>query len=207
MRLDACSPKDSPHWGPAQSVEEVARILCTSGRARAALSHNAEAGSRLFFLPFDHEMSPSHEYRVFVPPIAHRGPGAVPAIAAVSQYRWMEPWPDAPCPEWRALAPEDRAGRLLGGARTLLGEILAFAGDAWERLRQDGFVFDVHETKQGAVTLVELNGFGAMTGCGSALFEWIADAEALYGEREEGFAEFRVVGPKKAADQEVKRAS
>ena len=58
-------------------------------------------------------------------------------------------------------------------------------------LRRDGFTFDVLETFDGdgsqGVQLVELNEFGAMSGCGSCLFEWIRDAEALYGVHKAGY--------------------
>ena len=40
------------------------------------------------------------------------------------------------------------------------------------------------------VQLVELNIFGASTGCGSCLFHWIRDAEMLYGKQQE--VEFRI---------------
>ena len=53
-----------------------------------------------------------------------------------------------------------------------------------KRLRRDGFVFDVLETPDGDVQLVELNMFGPLSGCGSCLFEWITNSEVLYGEKE-----------------------
>lgn len=60
-----------------------------------------------------------------------------------------------------------------------------------ERLESRGFVFDVVEDPcTHNVQLIELNGFGAMTGCGTCLFHWIKDAKLLYGF--EGEVEVRV---------------
>ena len=55
-------------------------------------------------------------------------------------------------------------------------------------LRRDGFTFNVLEGGPDAkeLQLVELNCFGAMSACGSCLFEWIRDAEALYGVQRSG---------------------
>lgn len=95
-------------------------------------------------------------------------------------------------------------GRVREGAERLLEEIVAFAAvAAWEEgeggretllevLEEKGFVFDVAamrgtgDGKQSyEVQLVELNPFGATTGCGSALFHWIRDAKMLYGLEKE----------------------
>ncbi|KAH6028547.1 hypothetical protein HBI54_229090 [Parastagonospora nodorum] len=51
-----------------------------------------------------------------------------------------------------------------------------------------GFSFDVVLQDDGSVQLVELNPFGAMSGCGACLFNWIIDARMLYGLEHVGFA-------------------
>ncbi|KAH5806161.1 hypothetical protein HBI92_096160 [Parastagonospora nodorum] len=53
---------------------------------------------------------------------------------------------------------------------------------------QYGFSFDVVLQDDGSVQLVELNPFGAMSGCGACLFNWIIDARMLYGLEDAGFA-------------------
>lgn len=61
-----------------------------------------------------------------------------------------------------------------------------------EQLADSGFTFDVVEaldSEKGA-RLIELNDFGAMSGCGSCLFQWIKDAPVLYGLQED--VQFRV---------------
>ena len=50
-------------------------------------------------------------------------------------------------------------------------------------LEKEGFVFDVFDTTS-EMQLVEVNPFGAMSGCGSCLFHWIRDAKTLYGRKE-----------------------
>lgn len=58
-------------------------------------------------------------------------------------------------------------------------------------MKRDGIVFDVAYTLGGEVQLVEVNPYGAMSGCGSCVFDWIGDARVLYGM--EGEIEVRIV--------------
>ena len=53
-----------------------------------------------------------------------------------------------------------------------------------QRLRTEGFVFDIFEAANGDTQLLEINPFGAISGCGSCLFHWIEDAPLLYGAQE-----------------------
>ena len=54
-------------------------------------------------------------------------------------------------------------------------------------LRRDGFTFDVLETAgKPDIQLIEVNAFGAMSKTSSCLFEWIRDAEVLYGVQRDG---------------------
>ena len=49
-------------------------------------------------------------------------------------------------------------------------------------LKAREFVFDVVEDPADqSVRLIELNDFGALSGCGACLFHWIRDAKLLYG--------------------------
>lgn len=52
-----------------------------------------------------------------------------------------------------------------------------------QELRRAGYTFDVAERMDGGegVRLIELNDFGALSGCGSCLFQWVEDARVLYG--------------------------
>lgn len=49
-----------------------------------------------------------------------------------------------------------------------------------ENLRRTGFTFGVLVLTE-EVKLLELNPFGAMSGWGSCLFQWVEDAQVLYG--------------------------
>ncbi|KAH7059065.1 hypothetical protein B0J12DRAFT_652492 [Macrophomina phaseolina] len=157
-------------------------------------------------------MDGRREFRVFVPPAmgssrSESGEGTRGLrIAAISQYRWHEAY-RAP---WDGVGVEKTARRLVEGTERLLREIVAFAARLnWEGegddivketllhvLEERGFVFDVVAMGEGAggggdddgdyeVQLVELNPFGATTGCGSLLFHWVKDARVLYGLEEE----------------------
>ena len=77
------------------------------------------------------------------------------------------------------------AEKLVHGCGELYDQILKHAGVEKDEVIENGFVFDVVENAQThEVQLLELNCFGAMTGCGACLFHWIKDAEILYGLRE-----------------------
>mgnify|MGYP004501280199 CR=1 FL=1 len=48
-----------------------------------------------------------------------------------------------------------------------------------------GFSFDVALRHNGMVQLVEVNPFGALSGCGACLFSWVEDGRVLYGLEKE----------------------
>lgn len=51
--------------------------------------------------------------------------------------------------------------------------------------RNRAFVFDGYEDPSTQeVRLIDLNDFGAMSGCGACLFHWIQDARVMYGVSE-----------------------
>ena len=55
-------------------------------------------------------------------------------------------------------------------------------------LLKHGFSFDVALERHGSVQLVEINPFGALSGCGACLFNWVRDGRMLYGLEEAQFA-------------------
>lgn len=203
VRLDACSTKDSAQHdakAPVRSAREVVRAVAGSMRVAGALGRWLEAtaagvGGRavaLCVVPWDARMDSGNEFRVFVPPPAgglDDDDGEL-RISAISQYRWCEP-----LRLQEGLGMDVVVGMVEEGAERLLREISEAAG--WlewrdkegkgmlEVLKERGFVFDVAVMPQNdgghAVQLVELNPFGATTGCGSVLFHWINDARVLYG--------------------------
>ncbi|KAF2872292.1 hypothetical protein BDV95DRAFT_569433 [Massariosphaeria phaeospora] len=158
-------------------------------------------------------MMPAREFRVFVPPpAAARGGGqgeadrtgdgesAALRIAAASQYRWCEAF--ALPPRWDA---QRVAAFVCAGAQEILQQVAAHAArhvaasdsdaDLLGQIRRWGCVVDVvvmvsegdeDEWANAQVQLVELNPFGALSGCGSALFHWVRDARVLYGLEGEG---------------------
>ncbi|KAK0467837.1 uncharacterized protein EV420DRAFT_1758078 [Desarmillaria tabescens] len=92
LRLDFCSAKDSE--ASNSSVDDVAGInemLYKSRRACRALADELERRKgqpvNLFLLPFNHDIDPAREYRVFVPPSE-----SVLLVSAISQYRWHKPF-------------------------------------------------------------------------------------------------------------------
>jgi hypothetical protein len=152
-------------------------------------------------------MDTSREFRVFCPPVwspsalsdkykhRHRGEATqiqrndgqpLGRITVISQYRWHAPY------HGQSLAAvEADAEKVLTAATSIHARILSHAAtstdsrDILQRLRTEGFVFDVFEAANGEMQLLEINPFGAMSGCGSCLFHWMADAELLYGAQQE----------------------
>jgi hypothetical protein len=54
-------------------------------------------------------------------------------------------------------------------------------------LLQQGFSFDVmFDGESGNIKLIELNSFGARSGCGSCLCHWLRDWNVLYGKHKDG---------------------
>ncbi|KAJ6557979.1 hypothetical protein B0H19DRAFT_1149352 [Mycena capillaripes] len=106
-------------------------------------------------------------------------------VTAVSQYSWHKPSLLAELPREQI---EAEMNHLLEGIERIHGEIIAYSvkNDTKESLDKEGFVFDVYvHTGIGEVQLLELNPFGIASGCGSCLFNWVTDAETLYGNKEE----------------------
>jgi hypothetical protein len=71
----------------------------------------------------------------------------------------------------------------------MLADITSYTGseveaDMKDLLLRHGFSFDIALQDNGSVQLVEINPFGAMSGCGACLFQWVVDGRVLYGLEE-----------------------
>lgn len=198
VRLAQMSPKDSPLGGslPCTTLAEVVIKICSSMRAYgclererdAARAHGKDVNIKIAINAWDGGMDPMREFRVFVPP-----PGARLSeemkISAISQYRWWTPFV-SPYPDSDFAAT---ASKVLCEAEKIFEEILAFVKtelgeEIGKSLWKYGFSFDIIVKEGGQVQLVELNPFGAMSGCGACLFQWITDGKVLYGLDEAEFA-------------------
>ncbi|KAF9767056.1 hypothetical protein IL306_000431 [Fusarium sp. DS 682] len=191
MRLDGCSPKDGRQTVPGRlslhSPDDIIIRLITSQRARNEMSKSLKEESptvNLTFLPFNERMGSRREYRVYCAPEAG-------AITAVSQYCWHKPW------FFSDEQPENRArvvDNIWKGIQKIHDDILQDLDTSNELdhlLLKQGLSFDVfYDEADESSQLVELNVFGARSGCGSCLFHWINDWDKLYGNDER--VEFRV---------------
>ena len=186
VRLDTYSLKDAliSDAGHIKNPRDLWTRLVTSARGlsciKALKAFNIPV--YLYLFPWNSELKPEFEYRVFCPPFL---PSASPenSTMSISQYRWHSPWIHANLPSSER---QRVAERLVVGCKKLQDQILASEAMT-EDLRSRGFTFDVVEQQEtGEVALIELNDFGALTGCGSCLSNWIRDARVLYElDREE----------------------
>lgn len=203
IRLDQMSPKDSPFGGqePSRTFEDVVLKLCSSMRAWGCLQRerkDAEQQDRemkiqLVLNPWDENMDPKHEFRVFVPPPAVRGASVEfenLKITAISQYHWPVPFEQIP-----GFSLEQTASFVCAGAQEVLESAKKFVVEDLSKemgtlLLKYGFSFDVALQKDGKVHLVEINPFDALSACGACLFNWVTDGTLLYGLKED--VEFRI---------------
>ncbi|EGD86736.1 hypothetical protein H112_05243 [Trichophyton rubrum D6] len=178
LRLDSCSTKDGENgMKPITSVHDLIRQLCTSMRGRRAILDTLEDGVSkpvVYLIPYNEQMDPSREFRVFCPP-----PGS--GIAAISQYRWTSPFAVNNMEDAVRVANRVRLDSLQIHSRIMetarqLPDVLVH-----EMMEREGFTFDVLSVPDGSTQLVEINPFGAMSGCGSCLFHWLRDSKSLYG--------------------------
>jgi hypothetical protein len=200
IRLDQMSPKDSPMGGklPSSTIHEVVTRICTSMRAYGCLTRefddakteDREMQIKLVLNPWNEGMDPDKEFRVFVPPPAAkntRKPHATEfAISAISQYRWPKAF-QAP---W-GFDLQQTVDLVSLGAMKVLEDIVAYTKELSEEITElllrYGFSFDVTLQRNGGVQLVELNPFGALSGCGACLFNWVLDGRVMYGLEEPQF--------------------
>jgi hypothetical protein len=113
---------------------------------------------------------------------------SVQSVSTISQYRWHKPL--QPPPDFTV----ERVVRCVEkGAWKVLFDIIRYEMPSFPlenkfMLLRHGFSFDVALQDDGSVQLVELNPFGATSGCGACLFHWIRDAKVLYGLDKTEFA-------------------
>ena len=189
-RLDTCNLKDavlaspgSSPTGPVKDVKDLWTRLASSARALRSIqdlhgdddntnnnnNNNPIRPLSLFLFPFREEIHPTLQYRCFCSP--PRGD-----LVAISQYNGHQTW--------------HYGTKSLLEQKKIVIKIIEYASKLHERIisrmtkeiEQRGFVFDVVEdpvTQQ--VTLLDLSDFGPRRGCESFLFDWVEDAEVLYG--------------------------
>ncbi|KAL9603947.1 MAG: hypothetical protein Q9219_000885 [cf. Caloplaca sp. 3 TL-2023] len=179
-RLDTCSLKDAfVANGVVQNLKDLLTQLATSARASAGIRCLLDcSGSQpiyLYLFRWDDEMRPDLEYRVFCAPGSGR-------ISAISQYRWHAPWHHA----GKTIEERDEIAKRVFENANLVHQQIMLHPSMSDDMKRRGFVFDIIEDpfSGNIVRLIELNDFGAMTGCGSCLFNWLKDAELLYGLKE-----------------------
>ena len=179
VRLDTCSLKDAIIGkGPIQNVQDLWMRLATSARGMRGIRdlrlHDPSTPIYMYLFPWNDDMRTELAYRVYCAPPTGK-------IAAISQYTWYAPWYHA------SAAKHDQeaiANRLLQSCQAQHQEIMGHPAMT-EVLRNRGFVFDVYEDPSNQdVRLIELNSFGAISGCGACLFHWIQDARVMYGVSE-----------------------
>lgn len=166
-RLDTSSLKDAltGYKGPLKDIKDLWVRLITSARAAAGiecLMNGVEQRSvYLYLLKWDDNMRPDLEYRVFC------GPGKR-TITAISQYQWHKLWYHAKKPVKQQITI---AQRVYDNALAIYREIILHPPMTQEMIDR-GFVFDILEDPDdwNSVKLIELNDFGATSGCGSCLF-------------------------------------
>ena len=184
MRLDRMSCKDTPGGSsPVLTAMDIIQRLTTSFRAQGSLQLQLEKQQsiKLYLLPYNTAMNTSREFRVYCAPGGQ--------IAAISQYHWHKA---------SAWTNEDLAV-IATGVQSLHRVILHEIERTGSPLNQTGFVFDMlYAEEKGNVSarnvfqLIELNPFGALSGCGSCLFHWIRDWEILYKGDGRGLIPFAV---------------
>jgi hypothetical protein len=200
MRLDGCSPKDAScrlHDGRKPqslmlSSTDILLRLTTSQRASNDLTKSLARGPDsvipVFFTPFNSRMGNALEYRVFCIPGSGR-------ISTVSQYQWHKPWRfgHLVSDKHEAVA-QDIMKKIETLHAKIMSSLLPDQESKHRTLLKQGFSFDTFfddEESPDAAQLVELNVFGARSGLGACLFDWVRDFDILYGEASDE-VEFRV---------------
>ncbi|KAJ7354406.1 hypothetical protein DFH08DRAFT_854787 [Mycena albidolilacea] len=178
--------RKTPLPGDPSRPRRLVEQLATSKRSRQAISNALEDNLpiRIYFMPWDDAMDMQREYRVFCAPTSAYNPRPS-RVTAVSQYVWHKPsaLADLSHPQIEA-----EMEHLLEGIVLINAEIMAYSLENGmnERLKREGSVFDVFvRTATREVQLLELNSFGVIGNCGSCPFNWVADAETLYGGKDE----------------------
>lgn len=185
VRLDTCSLKDATTISKPERIcgteavthqSQLWQRIVTSVRGSAGIASLIDAGLDVYIYLFPWRRDVSRdgtEFRVFCPPLGD-------SVAAISQYHWHRPLKSPPGLD---LSRDSELQKVYGAIKRIHSQIVA-SSSFTEKLRRTGFTFDVL-VLGGDAQLLELNPFGAMTGCGSCLFHWINDAAVLYGKESE----------------------
>lgn len=197
IRLDQMSPKDSPFGGnePSKSFEDIVIKISSSMRAWNCLqSEKADADREgremnieLVLNSWDEGMHSGREFRVFVPPPTARGAEEVVdsmKVSAVSQYSWHNLFSNP-----YGFTLECTAEMVCSGADEMLKLIKLFMKNEMSQetrklLVKYGFSFDVALLVDGGLQLIEVNPFGALSGCGACLLNWVRDGRLMYGMKD-----------------------
>ena len=175
IRLDICSAEDSERRhengliAEVKSAEDLLETIYSSKRAIRALASIQEGSApglaRLFLLPYNPNMHPHNEFRVFCPPrrrhVSDAKTRELPSSAAISQYRWWSPY------QTKITSDIQTDGeKVLGAAESICKQILSHATrdpELLDKLRVEGLTFDLFVAGDGSVRLLEINCFGAMS--------------------------------------------
>ena len=141
-RLHTCSMKDAADGGQGlvTSAEQLWTRLATSARAcngiQAMRRFDERAGLNLYLFPWNNSMETELEYRVFCSPDLGK-------IAAISQYKWHEPWLHAHdgLQQQRGVAES-----IQNGAKEVYGNLMATPAMT-EEIRTRGFSFDINKNQ------------------------------------------------------------
>lgn len=153
MKLNSCSPKDSPFGIKINSVDHIILSLVTSIRCNISLEK--DKNHYIVLKPWREDINKKKEFRVFV---------FKSKITAVSQYHWFNY-----C-ELDNLNLEDVYNKIDEFCMNIIKNINS---------KYDSFVIDVHLHNDNYIELIELNPWGPS---GSCLFEWKKDFDQLYGK-------------------------
>jgi hypothetical protein len=146
---------------------QILRAFVEDARVRGWLESKNATATKLWLSDFDDRISADKEFRVFV----RKG-----VVVGISQYDWQK------ASEALSKLSEDALEKL--GVR-----IKNFAMDCVATLLSDSYfdtwtvVVDVvvlGDVSRDSPRLIEFTSFGGHTGCGSALFHWKRDYDALY---------------------------
>jgi hypothetical protein len=170
IRLDQMSPKDSPYGGdlPSSTFNDIITKICSSMRAYGCLQSAKQDAERdgdgfgpkiqLILNPWNDDMNPAKEFRVFVPPPAARGITEPQLndfkVSGISQYRWHSSLQSPPgsTVEWVINCISEEAQRMLADIVSYVGSEVET--DIKDSLLRHGFSFDIALQQNGSVQLI-----------------------------------------------------
>jgi len=161
IRLDGCSPKDSPlSFGPHVLPQSILKALMTSPRCLKNMRNQNGKFVKLFLNSWK-SVDATDEFRCFI---------CDGSLTAISVYSYA----DERTIKWSSKSIQD------------LTQVAFNIQGKWDevssKLPWSSAVMDVYADFQSLeVSIVEFNPFGAQLGTGSSLFHWVKDYQYLYG--------------------------